>query len=87
MGRAGKPEEIDGSEVDRYYLEGKLKEIAEYCEADVINTYRVWLRYELFRGRLSEGEHQASERNLADFIRARGNTKVHLNRLVQERMP
>jgi hypothetical protein len=28
---------------------GKVKEIAEYCEADVIGTYRVWLRYELFR--------------------------------------
>ena len=36
-----------------------------------MNTYRVWLRYELFRGRLTESEHQASERNLADFIAAR----------------
>lgn len=59
--------------------------IAEYCETDVVNTYRVWLRYELFRGRPGEGEHQASERSLADFIGARANTKVHLNRLVQER--
>jgi hypothetical protein len=35
--------------------------IAEYCESDVLNTYRFWLRYELFRGRLSEVEVQASE--------------------------
>jgi predicted PolB exonuclease-like 3'-5' exonuclease len=55
------------SEVERYLLEGKIKEIADYCEPDVVNTYRVWLRYELFRGRLSESEHQASERNLANF--------------------
>ena len=63
-----KPEGIDGSEVERYFLEGRIKEIAHYCETDVINTYRVWLRYELFRGRLTESEHQASERCLADFI-------------------
>jgi 3'-5' exonuclease len=52
-----------------------IKEIADYCETDVVNTYRVWLRYELFRGRLTESEQQTSERNLADFIRARLDTK------------
>jgi predicted PolB exonuclease-like 3'-5' exonuclease len=71
MDLPGKPEGIDGSEVERYFLEGGIKEIANYCEVDVVNTYRVWLRYELFRGRLSESEHKASERNLADFIGAR----------------
>ena len=68
MGLPGKPEDIDGNEVERYFLEGRIKEIADYCETDVVNTYRVWLRYELFRGRLSESEHQASERCLADFV-------------------
>ena len=71
MGIPGKPEGIDGSEVERYFLEGTVKEIAEYCEADVVNTHRVWLRYELFRGWLNEREHQASERSLAEFIRTR----------------
>jgi predicted PolB exonuclease-like 3'-5' exonuclease len=85
MGMPGKPEGIDGTEVERYFLEGRIKEIAEYCETDVVNTYRVWLSYELFRGRLSESEHQASERSLTDFIEARASTKVHLTRLVQKR--
>jgi Predicted 3'-5' exonuclease related to the exonuclease domain of PolB len=71
--------------VEPYFLAGKIKEIADYCETDVVNTYRVWLKYELFRGRLSESEHRASERSLAHFIAARVNTKVHLNRMVQER--
>ena len=31
-----------------------------YCESDVLNTYRVWLRYELFRGRLSEAQSERS---------------------------
>jgi 3'-5' exonuclease len=85
MGLPGKPEGIDGAEVERYFLEGKIKEIADYCETDVVNTYRVWLRYELFRGRLSESEHQASEHCLAAFIAARVSTKVYLNRLDEGR--
>jgi hypothetical protein len=32
--------------------------------SDVVNTYRVWLRYELFRGRLSASDFTASEANL-----------------------
>ena len=32
MGMPGKPDGIDGAEVERYFLEGKIKEIAEYCE-------------------------------------------------------
>src|SRR4249920_3911522 len=85
MGMPGKPESIDGSDVERYFLDGRIKEIANYCETDVVNTYRVWLRYELFRGRLGESEYQASERSLADFVGARVHTRDHLNRLVQGR--
>jgi len=80
MGLPGKPEGIDGSEVERYFHEGRIKEIAEYCEIDVVNTYQVWLRYELFRARLSESEHRASERSLADFVAARVNTVPHFHR-------
>jgi 3'-5' exonuclease len=61
----------DGSEVERCYREGKIKEIAEYCETDVVGTYQVWLRYELFRGTLSQTAFEASQRNLRDFINRR----------------
>jgi 3'-5' exonuclease len=56
MGLPGKPDSIDGTEVERYFLDGRIKEIADYCENDVVNTYRVWLRYELFRGKLNASE-------------------------------
>jgi hypothetical protein len=42
----------------------------------------VWLRHDLFRGRLSDAEFQASEANLSDFVKARGNTKPHLTCLM-----
>jgi 3'-5' exonuclease len=71
MSLPGKPDGMDGADIERYFLDGRVKEIANYCERDVVNTYRVWLRYELFRGRLSESEHQASERSLANFMAQR----------------
>jgi predicted PolB exonuclease-like 3'-5' exonuclease len=79
MGLPGKPDGMAGGEVEKYYREGRIQEIADYCESDVVNTYRIWLRYELFRGRLTEAEYQASEGCLGEFIKARGNTKPHLS--------
>jgi 3'-5' exonuclease len=82
MGLPGKPDGISGAEVDNYYRDGHIREIAEYCESDVLNTYRVWLRHELFRGRLSEPQFQASEANLIEFVKARRTTKPHLTDLM-----
>ena len=78
MGLPGKPDGMAGGDVEKYYREGRIQETADYCESDVVNTYRLWLRYELFRGRLTEAEYRASEACLGDFIKARGNTKPHL---------
>ena len=78
MGLPGKPSGIHGGEVEKYYREGKIREIADYCESDVVNTYRVWLRYELFRGRLTDAAFQASEANLIEYVRSHANSKPHL---------
>jgi predicted PolB exonuclease-like 3'-5' exonuclease len=78
MGLPGKPNGITGAEVEKYYRDGHIREIAEYCESDVVNTYRVRLRYELFRGRLAENEFAASEASLIDFIKARESEKPYL---------
>src|SRR5262245_3916237 len=75
MGMQGKPDGMHGGEVARYCLDGRIKEVADYCETDIVNTYRVWLRYELFRGRLTNAGLEASETNLVEFIRLRGNTR------------
>jgi predicted PolB exonuclease-like 3'-5' exonuclease len=81
MGIPGKPDGIGGADVERYCREGRIAEVAAYCETDVVNTYRVWLRYELFRGRLSENGLRASEANLSDYIQSRSRTKPHLTAL------
>ncbi len=78
MGLPGKPINMIGGSVEKYYREDRIGEISNYCETDVVNTYRLWLRYELFRGRLTQIAFQTSEANLAEFIRSRSNTKPHL---------
>lgn len=78
MGLPGKPDGIDGGEVEKYFHDGRIQDVANYCETDVVNTYRVWLRHELFRGKLTNVAYDASESNLSEFIRVRSNTKPHL---------
>jgi 3'-5' exonuclease len=65
LGFAGKPSDIDGSEVESFFRAGRIAEIAAYCETDVVNTFRVWLRHELFCGRLTLATYDYSERSLA----------------------
>jgi predicted PolB exonuclease-like 3'-5' exonuclease len=79
LGLPGKPDGIDGGEVHRFFREGRIKEIADYCETDIVNTYRIWLRYELFRGRLSSTEYEASNRKLAECLKRWEGSKPHLS--------
>jgi predicted PolB exonuclease-like 3'-5' exonuclease len=68
MGLPGKPEGIDGSQVEAYFNAGRIQDIADYCKSDVINTYRLWLRHELYRGRLDQRQFEFSEQDLVRVI-------------------
>jgi predicted PolB exonuclease-like 3'-5' exonuclease len=57
---------MDGSEVWGAYQAGKLAEIRNYCETDVVNTYLIYLRFQLMRGVLTE----AQLRSQCDLVRA-----------------
>src|SRR5258708_28508751 len=48
---------MHGSEVWRVYLQGGLARIRDYCETDVLNTYLIYLRFQLLRGHLNSAEH------------------------------
>ena len=41
---------MDGSQVWQAYQDGKLDEIRNYCETDVVNTWLVYARFQLLRG-------------------------------------
>ena len=49
---------MQGDKVWEYYQSGKLEDIRNYCETDVLNTYLVYLRFELMRGKLSIEDYE-----------------------------
>jgi predicted PolB exonuclease-like 3'-5' exonuclease len=48
---------MSGEQVWDAHLAGRAEDIRNYCETDVVNTYLVYLRFELMRGRLTHEEH------------------------------
>ncbi len=50
---------VDGSQVWTLCQEGRLKEIRDYCETDVVNTYLVYCRFQLMRGELTQAGYEA----------------------------
>ena len=59
---------MNGGKVWENYLNGNLKSIRNYCETDVLNTYGVYLRFELMRGELSTNEYETSITQLKTYL-------------------
>ena len=78
LGLTGKPDGVDGSRVEAMVLAGQIEEVARYCESDVLNTYRVWLVYELFRGTVTLKELDWSEAQIRDFVATRKSANPYL---------
>src|SRR5512134_3288935 len=49
---------IGGAQVWSAYRRGELAAIREYCEADALNTYLIYLRFQLVRGELDASSYQ-----------------------------
>jgi len=47
---------MSGALVWDKFREGGIGEIRDYCETDVLNTWLVYLRYELMRGNIDGNE-------------------------------
>ncbi len=47
---------ISGEDVFGLFSQGDIASIRNYCETDVLNTYLIYLRFELMRGRLDANE-------------------------------
>jgi hypothetical protein len=49
---------MSGDKVWNTFQEGGIKQIRDYCETDVLNTWLVYLRFEFMRGNLDEKDLQ-----------------------------
>ena len=61
---------FSGAQVWDAVLAGQLAAVRNYCETDVLNTYLVLLRFELFRGRLDVAAHQQELERLRELLRS-----------------
>ena len=73
---------FSGAQVWEHYLAGNVVDVRRYCETDVLNTYLVYLRFELMRGQLTHERHgtelervkallrDSAEPHCAEFLRA-----------------
>ncbi len=61
---------FSGAQVWEAFQAGNIEGIRRYCETDVLNTYLVYLRFELLRGRLTRAAHQAELERLRALLRA-----------------
>jgi len=60
--------DVSGDDVFRLYYEGEYKKIDEYCESDVINTYLLFIKYELMKGEIDRGEYYELVSDFKDKI-------------------
>jgi len=67
---AGLPGKFDvhGDEVYKLYFDGEIKKIEEYCESDVLNTYWLWLKYEVLKGNLLKSDYFLYLQTMADKL-------------------
>jgi predicted PolB exonuclease-like 3'-5' exonuclease len=72
---------MDGSGVWDAYAAGEIERIRAYCETDALNTFLVYLRYELMRGRLSRDAYERE----CDVVRdgLRDDARGHLTEFLQ----
>lgn len=68
---------MSGAKVWDQFQAGEIKKIRDYCETDVLNTYGVFLKFELMRGNLTQSEYQQALEQLRHYLEAERD-KPHL---------
>lgn len=77
LGLPGRPGGSD-ERVRDAHLEGRVEDIRNDCETDVLNAYLVYLRLELARGRLDAAGHERECVRVREFLQRSG--VAHLRR-------
>lgn len=72
---------MSGGAVWPAYLEGRIDDIRDYCETDVLNTYLVYLRFEVTRGNMDMDGYRAECAAVRDYLVAED--KPHFARFVE----
>ena len=72
---------MSGAKVWDAFLAGEIEGIRNYCETDVLNTFLVYLRFELIRGHLTPEAYEAELKLLRDTLEQEG--KAHFREFLE----
>jgi Predicted 3''-5'' exonuclease related to the exonuclease domain of PolB len=72
---------MSGEKVWECYVRGDIAQIRDYCETDVLNTYLLYLRYELMRGHLTPERYAEECRLVRDTLETKD--RPHLNAFLE----
>ncbi|WP_180381748.1 3'-5' exonuclease [Campylobacter lanienae] len=61
--------DVCGDEVMSLYYNNKQDKIDEYCESDVLNTYWLFLKYELLRGKLNIDDYMDYLNLMSEYLK------------------
>ena len=71
-----------GDKVWKTWLEGGIRDIRNYCETDVLNTYLVYLRFEHMRGHIDNAELEHEFKLVQSALENSG--EAHLREFLNE---
>lgn len=74
---------MSGAKVWGEYQAGNLNGIRNYCETDVLNTYCVYLRFELMRGIINPTEYDQALQRLRQYLEEE-HDKPHLSEFLSQ---
>ena len=72
---------MSGEKVWDCYLDGDIESIRNYCETDVLNTYLIYLKYQLMRGRLTNDIYITECQKVCDMLE--NENKIHLKEFLK----
>ncbi len=78
---------IDGSKVATMYDDGLLKEIRDYCETDVLNTYLVYLHWQHHTGVLNSADFKRAMEDAAHYCANDIENRPHLGEFLEAWQP
>ena len=74
---------VDGSKVAGMVDEGRVGEVRDYCETDVLNTYLVYLRWQLHTGALTTDGYDRAVADVIAYIEAEMEARPHLGEFLE----
>jgi len=72
---------MSGEKVWNCYLDDDIESIRNYCETDALNTYLIYLKYQLMRGRLTNDLYITECQKVCDMLE--NENKIHLKEFLK----